>query len=81
MKGKVRLKCQWKYFDARGGNKDDRKKYIGKYYFDKKILDVWFLGAKNYIWHGLALLLDDGYWAFGCPPEYIFSSPKPRENK
>ncbi len=71
MNGKVKLDCQWRYFDARGGNEDDRKEYAGKYYFGKEIIDVWYLNAKNYIWNGLALLLDDGYWAFGCSANYI----------
>ena len=76
MNGKVKLACQWKYFDSRGCNEDDRKIYVGKYFMGKKILDAWFLIAKNYIWGGLALLLDDGYWAFGCPIEYIIQAPK-----
>ena len=57
-------------------SKKDKAQYIGKLYGSKslgyqKIIDVEILQAQDYIYDGLALLHDDGYWHFGCPKSLI----------
>ena len=65
--GKVKLECQWEYFDHRMYlSPEDKAKIIGKTFDSKKIIDVENIHRPDYIWDGWAFLLDDGYWYFGC---------------
>lgn len=74
MRGNVHLESQRDYFDSRTGS--DHSDVIGCFYLDVdgswlEILDAVMIKIGDHIADGLALLLGDGYWRFGCSEKYI----------
>lgn len=71
-RGRVRDPVQWNWFANRLASTKEKARYAGMQYKTMTgewlhIVDCCILLAPHHICNGLALLLGDGYWYFGCP--------------
>ena len=79
MLGKFKRPEQIKYLEYRFHHEQD-KPPTGLFYLDiddklKKIIEAYILHKPKYIWNGWALLLEDGFWRFGCGLDgYLFET-------